>query len=109
MYVTWDRETQSDTLVLYFMPTEGTANPCIWLPTQTLVDLGRSSYAPARMEQVEDVINMTRLRTRATPTQLHQFQYTRSQTRTVQEHRLADGQTMREGGGQLLQRLLNWQ
>ena len=68
-YVTWDRETQSDTLVLYFMPTEGTANPCIWLPTQTLVDLGRSSYAPARMEQVEDVINMTRLRTRATPTQ----------------------------------------
>ena len=68
-YVTWDRETQSDTLVLYFMPTEGTANPCIWLPTQTLVDLGRSSYAPARMEQVEDVINMTRLRTWAPPTQ----------------------------------------
>jgi hypothetical protein len=67
-YVTWDRGTQNDTLVLYFLPTVDTTNPCIWLPTQTLVDLGRSAYAPARMELVEDVINMVRLRTRSIPT-----------------------------------------
>ena len=38
--------------------------------TLILVDLGRSCYAPARMEQVEDVINMVRLRARAAPMQL---------------------------------------
>jgi hypothetical protein len=68
-YVTWDRGTKNNTLVLYFLPTKGTTNLCIWLPMQTLVELGRSSYAPARMEQVENVINMVRLRTQATPTQ----------------------------------------
>ena len=48
--------------------------PYILLPTTVLIQLGRGAYAPARMEIMEDVINMTRLRGRADQGQLAPIQ-----------------------------------
>ena len=56
--------------MLYYLPTLGSTDPYVLLPTTTLIQLGRSAYAPARMEIVDDVINMSRLRGRADSSQL---------------------------------------
>ena len=49
-------------------------DPYILLTTTTLIQLGRSAYAPARMEIMDDVINMTRMRGRADQSQLAPIQ-----------------------------------
>ena len=56
------------------LPSLGATDPYILLPTTVLIQLGRSAYAPARMEIMDDVINMTRLRGRADPGQLAPIQ-----------------------------------
>ena len=49
-------------------------SPYILLPTTVLIQLRRGAYAPARMEIMDDVINMTRLRGRADQGQLAPIQ-----------------------------------
>ena len=61
-------------MVLYYLPTLGSADPYVLLPTTTMIQLGRCAYAPARMEIVDDVINMTRMRGRADSNQLAPIQ-----------------------------------
>jgi hypothetical protein len=62
------------TLILYYLPTLGSVEPYILLPTTVLNQLGRGAYAPARMEIMDDVINMTRMRGRADQGQLAPIQ-----------------------------------
>ena len=73
-YPNWVKDTTRGSLVLYYLPTLGSADPYVLLPTTTMIQLGRSAYAPARMEIVDDVINMSRLRARAESTQLAPIQ-----------------------------------
>jgi hypothetical protein len=58
------------TLILYYLLSLGSVEPYILLPTTVLIQLGRGAYASARMEIMDDVINMTRLRGRADQGQL---------------------------------------
>ena len=69
-YSNWVKDNARDSLVLYYLPTLDSTDPYVLLPTTTLIQLRRSAYAPARMEIVDDVINMSRLRGRADSSQL---------------------------------------
>ena len=73
-YPNWVKDTARGSLVPYYLPTLGSTDPYVLLPTTTLIQLGRSAYAPARMEIVDDVINMSRLRGRADSSQLAPIQ-----------------------------------
>ena len=73
-YPNWVKDTARSSLVLYYLPTLGSTDPYVLLPTTTMIQLGRSAYAPARMEIVDDVINMSRLRGHADSTQLAPIQ-----------------------------------
>ena len=78
MWISWEtpgypncaKDTAKSSLVLYYLPTLGSTDPYVLLPTTTMIQLGCSAYAPARMEIVDDVINMSRLRGRADSSQL---------------------------------------
>ena len=67
-------DNSKGTLILYYLPSLGSVEPYILLPTTVLIQLGRGAYAPARMEITDDVINMTRLRGRADQGQLTPIQ-----------------------------------
>jgi len=62
------------TLILYYLPSLGSMDPYILLPTTVLNQLGRGAYAPARMKIIDDVINLTRMRGRADQGQLAPIQ-----------------------------------
>ena len=68
-YPNWNRDSTKHALVIYFLPTIGSTDPSVWLPTPTLIELGHGMYTPARQEMGEDVIHMGRLRSRSHSTQ----------------------------------------
>ena len=49
-YLNWNRDLTKHTLVIYFLPTIGSTDPDVWLPTPTLIELGHGMYTPARQE-----------------------------------------------------------
>jgi hypothetical protein len=76
-YPNWTRNPTRHALVIYFLPAIGSADPSVWLPTPTLIELGHGLYTPARQEMRDDVIHMGRLRfrshrTQPGPIQIHQ-------------------------------------
>ena len=48
-YPNWVKDNAGGSLVLYYLPTLGSTDPYVLLPTTTLIQLGRSAYASARM------------------------------------------------------------
>ena len=69
-YLNWIRDPTKNALVIYFLPTIGSTDPSVWLPTSTLIELGHGMNTPARQEMGNDIIHMGRLlRSRAHSTQ----------------------------------------
>jgi hypothetical protein len=76
-YPNWTRDPTRHALVIYCLPAIGSADPSVWLPTPTLIELGHGMYTPARQEMGDDVVHMGRLRSRSHrtqpgPIQIHQ-------------------------------------
>ena len=67
-YPNWNREPTKNALVIYFLPTIGSTDPSVWLPTPTLIELGHEMYTPARQGMGNDVIHMGRLRSQSNST-----------------------------------------
>ena len=49
-YLNWNRDPTKNALVIYLLPTIGSTDPSVWLPTPTLIELGHGMYTPARQE-----------------------------------------------------------
>ena len=55
--------------IFYFLPTIGSTDPSVSLPTPTLIELGHGMYILARQKMGDNVIHMGRLRSRSHSTQ----------------------------------------